>query len=148
MSGNTDNIQTIKTLQRYGFRSHSDKVQPRNSDKKFRVFSWHFVWGAIGTFSGSFRGPKKAHELFQHKLFGPPPKTPRKSLCASFPGKGRKKGPTINFFRGIFGVQRGPKRAIFGHKKFSLLILLLFSCPYVFRLLFQTSGVRRLYRWP
>ena len=46
--------------------------------------------------------------------FGPP----EKSLCASFPGKERKKGTHINFIA---------KRAILGHKKFSLLFL---SFPY------------------
>ena len=54
---------------------------------------------------------RKTHKLFQHKLFGPTQNTrfgpPEKSLCASFPGKGRKKGTHINFFGGVFGPQRG-----------------------------------------
>ena len=43
------------------------------------------------------------HKLFQPKLFAPHPKRPildsqQKCLCASFPGKGCKKGTHINFF--------------------------------------------------
>ena len=41
------------------------------------------------------------------------------SLCASFLGKERKKGPH-KFYRGDLGGQKqGPKRAIFGHEMFS-----------------------------
>ena len=52
----------------------------------------------------------------------------RKSLCASFPGKGHKKGTHRNFFRGTLGSKRGPQTGHFRpHKKFSLLFL---ACPY------------------
>ena len=52
----------------------------------------------------------------------------KRSKCASFPGKGRKKGTHINFFRGRFwGTKRGPKWAIVDHKKFSSLLV---SCPF------------------
>ena len=41
-------------------------------------------------------GTEKAHNFFQPKFFGTHPTYvgPQKKLCASFPGKGRKKGPT------------------------------------------------------
>ena len=77
------------------------------------------------------RGRKKAHKPFQHKLFGSHPNPPilgpqQKSLCASFPGKSRKKRDPHQLFRGDFwGQKRGPKQAIFGHKKF----VLFFFCP-------------------
>ena len=70
------------------------------------------------TFPLSFKGTEKAHNFSQDKLFGAYPNTPNfgrpeKSLCASFPGKGHKKGTHINFFEGIVGSQkRGPKRAL------------------------------------
>ena len=43
---------------------------------------------------------------------------PRRSLCASFPGKGRKQGTHINFPGGFLGQKGGPKQAIFGHNIF------------------------------
>ena len=57
-------------------------------------------------------GQKNAHKLFQHKLLAPP-KTPdlgppEKSWCASFPGKGRKKGDPHKLFRWDFGGQGVP----------------------------------------
>ena len=55
-------------------------------------------------------------------------KNVRNPFWASFPGKGRKKGTyvlCINFFGGILGDQKGgPKRAIFGHKKFIVFLAL------------------------
>ena len=69
----------------------------------------------------------KTHKLFQHKLFGSHPSPPilgpqKKSLCASFSGKQHKKRDPHKLFRGDFrNPKRGPKRAIFCHKKFSLL---------------------------
>ena len=54
----------------------------------------------------------------QIRHFGPP----EKSLCVHFLGKNAKKGPTLTFSGGFFGSKTGPKRAIFGHRKFSLLV--------------------------
>ena len=59
-------------------------------------------------------GPETAH-------FGPPEK---KSLCASFPGKEDKKGPTRKFSGGFLGQKGGPKRAIFGHQKVLIIYLI------------------------
>ena len=82
-------------------------------------------------------GTEKAHDLFQHKLLAPTQNTiwgPQKKLIASFPVNERKKTVHINFFRGRFWGQKGaPKRAIFGHIKFSLLFF--FSLP-----LHQSAG--------
>ena len=76
---------------------------------------------------------EKAHILFQINFLAPtqpPPRfgPPEKSLCASFPGKERKKGTHINFFGGIFGVENGvPNGPFLATKKSSLSV---FSCPY------------------
>ena len=64
---------------------------------------------------------EKAHALFQHELFGPHPKSPfappppakQKLMCLISWERTQKSDPHKHF--------RGPKRAIFGHKKFSLL---------------------------
>ena len=55
---------------------------------------------------------QKRHINFFKINFWPPPKTPRfgppeKSLCASFPGKGRKKRDPHKLFRGILGPKNG-----------------------------------------
>ena len=76
------------------------------------------------------KGQRKHINFFDINFLAPNPKSPilgprkqKESLCASIPGKGRKKGTHINFFAGDFwGQKRGPKRAIFSHKKFSLLL--------------------------
>ena len=73
----------------------------------------------INFFDINFLAPTQAPHL------GPP----EKSSCASFSGKERKKGTHLNFCRGDFrGPKRGPKQAIFSHRKFSLLF---FSLPLV-----------------
>ena len=97
-----------------------------------------------------FRGAEKAHKLFQHKLFGPHPKPPilcpqKKFMCLISWERTQKRDPH-KFFRGDFwGRKRGPKRVIFGHKKFSLLF---FSCPYFWcgrpRFSARTSMTRRV----
>ena len=51
---------------------------------------------------------------------------PREKMCL-ISWEGTQKGTHIYIFEGIFGPNWGPKRAIFGHKKFSLLFL---SCFY------------------
>ena len=62
------------------------------------------------------RGRKK-HIKFLAPTENPPFWTPRKSLCASFPGKERKKGTHINFFGGIFGVKNGVPNGPFSATK-------------------------------
>ena len=61
---------------------------------------------------------KKAHEWFQHKLLAPTqnPEFLGKPLCASFPGKGCKKGDPHKLFQGEFwGRKGGPtQRGSFG----------------------------------
>ena len=56
---------------------------------------------------GFWLGTQKGHQHFQHKLFGFTQNLqifgpPRRSLCASFPGKDAKKWPTWTFWGGIF----------------------------------------------
>ena len=75
-------------------------------------------------------GDRKAHKMFninfvaptQNTLFGPP----ENSLCASVPGKERKRGTHINFFGGFWGQKGGPRQTVLGRKKFSLFFLLLY----------------------
>ena len=67
-----------------------------------------FLPANIATLS---RGRKKHITCFNLN-FWPPPKTPdlgppEKSLCASFPGKERKKVTHMNLFGGILGVKNG-----------------------------------------
>ena len=81
----------------------------------------------MASFFPSSRGPKK-HIHFFNISWAPR----KKSLCASFPGKGRKKGTHMNFFRQIFGVKKGVPNGPFSATK-----ILLFSCPYL--LLFGIS---------
>ena len=67
----------------------------------------------------------------------------KKVYVPHFLGKEAKKGTRINFFGGILGSKRGPKRAIFGHTKFSLLFfpaLINFWSP-------RKSGPRSYYFW-
>ena len=62
---------------------------------------------------------RKTHNVFQHKLFAPPhPKhfwAPRKSSCASFPGKECRKGTHINLR--VWAQEGGLKRAMLGATK-------------------------------
>ena len=71
----------------------------------------------IGPSSKSATNKRVVYFYTNHlkKLFLGSPR--KKSLCTSFPGKGRKKGTHISFFEGIFVGKRGPKRAILGYKK-------------------------------
>ena len=75
--------------------------------------------------------------------FGPPEK-----ILASLSGKNKEKWTHIHFFKGILGPKGGPKRVIFGHKKFSSL----FSCPlmihsnHIDKLGFQTENEPELKR--
>ena len=52
--------------------------------------------------------------------FGPP----EKSLCFSFPGKNANRDPHKHFQGDFWGQREGPKRAVFGHKKFNFIFFL------------------------
>ena len=59
-----------------------------------------------------YRGHNKHVNFFNINIFWPPPKTPHfgppeKCLCASFPGKGRKKRDPHKLFRGDFWLKKG-----------------------------------------
>ena len=79
-----------------------------------------------------FRGPKKHINFSNINFLAPTQNTPfwatrKKFMCLISWERTQKRDPH-KLFRGDFGGQKGsPKRAIFGHKKFSLLF---FSCPY------------------
>ena len=81
------------------------------------------------------KGLKKHVNFFNISFLAPtqnPPPRKKKIMCliSYFLGKNAKKGPTSTFSGGFWGQKRGPKRAIFGHRKFSLLF---FPCPYFYR---------------
>ena len=83
-------------------------------------------WQSVKHYPGNM-GTEKKHRTFFNINFLAPTQNPHigpseNSLCASFPGKERKKGTHTNFFGG-----GGPKRAIFGHKKF---IVMCFFLPF------------------
>ena len=71
------------------------------------------VLGCAGSLS--LVGDRKAHKLFQHKVFGPHPKHPilgpQKKL------KGRKKRTHMHFFGGILGGQKGVPNELFSATK-------------------------------
>ena len=72
----------------------------------------------------------KKHINFFNINFLDPTQTPilglrKKVYVSHFLGKNAKRDPHKLFRVDFWGQKRGPKRAIFGHKKFSLL----FSCP-------------------
>ena len=77
------------------------------------------------------RGPKKHIDFFNINFLAPTQNTPfwappKRFMCLISWKRAQKRDPH-KLFRGTFGGQKGgPKRAIFGHKKFSLLF---FSCP-------------------
>ena len=77
------------------------------------------------------RGREKHIRFFNINFSPSPPKppfwAPRKNVCASIPGKGRKKGTHINFFGGIFGVKNGVPNGPFSATK--SLVYCFFSCP-------------------
>ena len=77
--------------------------------------------------SAFLRGQKKHINFFNNFLSPTRNRAPRKKfMCLISLERTQKRGPH-KLFRGDFwGQKRGPKRAIFGHKKFSLLF---FSCP-------------------
>ena len=70
---------------------------------------------------------EKANKLFQHKLFGAPhPKSPilgpqKEFMCLVSWQRTQKRDPHKLFWGDFWAKNRGPKRTIFGHKKFSLL---------------------------
>ena len=68
------------------------------------------------------RGPKKHINFFNINFSAPTQNTPfwaprKKFKCASFPGKGRKKGTHINFFGAILGVSKGAPNRPFSATK-------------------------------
>ena len=77
------------------------------------------------------KGQKKAHKLFQHKLFGPHPKPRfwaprRKSLCASISWeRTQKRHRNINFFAGILGSKTGFQTGHFGPQRVHCLLFFL-----------------------
>ena len=74
------------------------------------VCSWGWMLAKKHEFLAQEYGTEKAHKLFQHTILSPtrnaPLWAPRRSVCASFPGKERKKGTHINFFGENFGVKK------------------------------------------
>ena len=84
----------------------------------------------VSSIAGSlFLGTEKSHKLFHSINFLAPNLGPQKKFMCLISWERAQKGDPHKLFRGDFwGQQRGPKRGIFGHKKFSLLF---FSCPYV-----------------
>ena len=95
-------------------------------------------WGSLGNFRGtlycSYRGPKQHKNFFNINFWAPTQNTPfwapRKKLMCFISWERTQKREPHKLFSGGFWVQKGrPKRAIFGHKKFSLLFF--FSCPYL-----------------
>ena len=80
-----------------------------------------------------FRGQKKHINFFNTnflaELFGPP----EKSSCASFPGKGRKKGTHINFSGGFLGQKGCPKRPVSATKSlvYCVFFLLLWETDFL-----------------
>ena len=79
------------------------------------------------------RGQKKHMNFFNASFLHPPPKKnhfgPRKkSLCASFSGKERKKGTHINFWGAILAVKKGVPNGPFWTTKIELIVFF-FSLP-------------------
>ena len=132
----------------WGFGTSLDGCQDcksRGSAERMWVEFFLLVWLILGkrniaqqsvgeNYSGNFgalfsrvsEGTEKAHKLFQHKLFGPHPKpsilAPQKKVYVPhFLGKNAKRDPHKLFREEFLGQKRGPKQAIFRHKKFSLL---------------------------
>ena len=68
------------------------------------------------------RGPRKHINFFNINFLARTQSTPsgaqkKKKLCASFPGKGRKKETHINFFGAILGVKKGVPNGPFSATK-------------------------------
>ena len=75
-------------------------------------------------------GTEKAHNFFFNISFLPLTKTPqfggpRKSLCASCPGKEHKQGTHINFYEWNVGANRGLQTARFGPQKVWFIVFFL-----------------------
>ena len=90
--------------------------------KLFGGMSWDFL-GYLKKFE-TIRGPKKHINFFNINFLAPTQNTlvwpPEKSLCASFPGKGRKKGIHINFSWGFLGSKRVSQNGTFSATKSSV----------------------------
>ena len=87
-----------------------------------RVF-FHFFWAIFTIKLGKMR--------FLAKMLAADQSDAKSFLCAHFLGKNAKRDPH-KLYRGDFGGQkRGPKQAIFGHKKFVDCFFLPLVCVYV-----------------
>ena len=112
-------------LARWGHQTCCRRITTTN---KFFVHGRMFVDAFVTLATTS--GPKRTRKLFQHKLFGPRPNipfwAPRKKFMCLISWERTKRRDPHKLCQGDFGGQKGgPKRAIFGHKKFSLIS----SCP-------------------
>ena len=108
------------------------------------VFSLIRSWWSqnSGSLVGNNKGQKKHINSFNINFLVPNKEpssgTQRKSWCASFPGKKtQKRRDPHKLFRkqeGFWGnKKRSPKRAAFGHKKFSLLFFLPLNTSHLYR---------------
>ena len=112
--------QAFDTYQRPAGCIPVPRRTPSRQDPPWHLFPCDFPRGRTQGKSLD-KWQKSTYKLFKHKLFAPPIQNPRfrgprKSLCASFSGKGLKKGPTSFFSRGFRG-QKGPQTRHFGRQK-------------------------------
>ena len=108
--------------------------------RQLRIFSWSVSCAPGQTATGltvgtrllhAFLGGQKKHMNFFNINFWPPPKPPfwaprKKFVCLVSWERTQKRDPHKLFRGDCWGQKRGPKRGIFGHKKFGLVF---FSCP-------------------
>ena len=97
------------------------------SGRRLETYSVSSQWGLK---RNTIKGRRKHINFSTCKPPPPGPKPPHvgppESFMCLISRERTQKGTHVNFFRGIFWFRRGPKRAIFGHKQFSLLF---FPCP-------------------
>ena len=105
--------------------SGHDRDVPRFGLGRPRI--WVLTWGMWRSVPPrKIRGPKKHINFFNINFLAPTQNTPfwaprKKFMCLISCERTQKRDPHKLFWGG-FGVKKGgPKRAIFGHKKFSLL---------------------------
>ena len=127
---------------RIEFATHISPLSKEFSHNSIRIqeFEIHFFP----------KGPKKHINFFNINFLAPtqnaPFWVPRKSLCASFPGKGRKKGTHINFFGRILGSKGAPNGPFPATKSsvYCFFPALIPSKPLVWG---HNKGVARLFRF-
>ena len=108
---------------------------PQPWNRMTRIEQFWIAQFQIFRIANSIRGRKKHINFFninflpptQNPPFCTPP--PKKLMCLISWERMQKRDPHKLFRGDLWGQKRGPKRAIFGHKKFSLLF---FSSPYQF----------------